>query len=142
MANRRELPLSTPNIILVSVFLATAIAAAAFQSWVACVLTLLLAVGIAVQARLARRSESSDRARLNALEYRDERDRALARSGFSVVGGLALIVSVAEWIVASAVHFTNYDLGWATALYYVTYFQMLLFNVVWGRANRAATELN
>jgi hypothetical protein len=38
---------------------------------------------------------------------------------------------VAEWIVASAVHFTNYDLGWATALYDVTYFQMLLFNVVW-----------
>lgn len=139
---RRRLPLSTPNLILVSVFTISAIVAAAFQSWIACALGLVLAVALTVQARIARRSGSSDRARLNALEYRDERDRTLARAGFSVVGGLALIMAVTEWIVATAVYFSNPSLGWAAGIYYVTFFQMLLFNGVWARANRAATQEN
>lgn len=90
----RHLPLSTPNMILVGLFTVVAVVSGAFQSWVGCGIT--LAIAWTLQARLARSSESSDQARLNALENQDERDRAHARSGLSMVGTASLIIAVAE----------------------------------------------
>lgn len=138
----RHLPPSAPNMILVGSFTVVAVVCGVFQSWVACAITLALAIALTLLARLARRSESSDLVRLNALEYRDERDRALARSGFSVVGAVALIITLAEWIVAAAEHLANPAADWATGIYYLAWMQMLLFNFIWTRANRAATQEN
>lgn len=138
----RHLPVSLPNAILVGTFAISGIVAAALQSWIVCAVSFVLVVAVVIPARLARRRESSDVARLNSMEYRDERDRALARSALAVVGGLALIVATAEMAVATAVHLSIPKVDWATGVYYVAFFQFLLFHGVWGRANRAATQEN
>jgi hypothetical protein len=52
----------------------------------------LLAVGVGV--RRARRADTGPLTRVNALEYRDTRDRVIARDGFAVVGIVALVLSV------------------------------------------------
>lgn len=52
-------------------------------------------------ALYARRPNSKDITRVNAIEYRDERDRVIARKGFSIVGACALLLTVAETLGTS-----------------------------------------
>lgn len=76
---------------------------------------LLAAVGIAVlvMALHARRPNSGDITRVNAIEYRDERDRLLAQYGFSAVGVAALIVSAIEFVAVTVLADL---LGWHPAI--------------------------
>jgi len=78
---------------------------------------MVIAVVAILQARLARRQESSDLSRVNGSEYRDERDRLVDRAGFSVGGGLALIVSVVDAIAALIVRSVNPEYGPSQGVY-------------------------
>lgn len=78
---------------------------------------MVIAVVAILQARLARRQESSDLSRVNGSEYRDERDRLVDRAGFSVGGGLALIVSVLDAIAAVIVRSVNPEYGPSQGVY-------------------------
>jgi len=78
---------------------------------------MVIAVVAILQARLARRQESSDLSRVNGSEYRDERDRLVDRAGFSVGGGLALIVSVVDAIAALIVRSVNPESGPSQGVY-------------------------
>lgn len=93
---------------------------------------LLLVAGllIFVSALYARSQNSSDILRLNAIEYRDERDRLLAKSGFAVVGVAALILSIAEFVLAAVF---QQLLALASA-------QVLVLSAVWGIANSLAVK--
>jgi uncharacterized membrane protein HdeD (DUF308 family) len=139
---RRRLPLSPVNLILAVAFLISAIIATAVQLWLQGGLLLALAILVVVQARRARRANSTDTARITALEYRDERDRILARLGFSVVGAVALIAAVVEFIAALIVVSLNRHEGWAQAIYWFAFVQYMVFTGIWGRANRSAVYEN
>lgn len=91
---------------------------------------LIAAVFIFVSAVYARGQKASDVTRLNAIEYRDERDRLLAKSGFAVVGVAALILSITEFVLAAV--FQQY-VAIAAA-------QVLVLSIVWGIANSLATK--
>ena len=90
-----------------------------------------------VQAQLARRPKSSDLSRVNGLECRDERDRLLARAGFSVGGGLAPIVSVVDAMAARIVRSVNPGSGPSQGSYWVASAQLMLF--IWVGAARTAS---
>lgn len=124
-------PISTTNIVVVSTLLAGAIAAALTQNWFGAILLLaggLFGLGAALYAR---RPNSRDITRLNAIEYRDERDRVLAMQGFATVGAAALILSVIE--VVFAIVFFN-------QLVVVACAQLIALCIVWGIANSNAVK--
>ena len=110
---------------------AGAIAAALTQNWFGAIL--LLAVGLFgfTAALYARRPNSRDITRLNAIEYRDERDRTLAKQGFAAVGAAALILTVLEVVLATV--FFNQLVAIACA-------QLLALCIVWGVANSNAVK--
>ena len=72
---------------------------------------------------------SRDVTRLNALEWRDERDRTLAKSGFAVVGAVALLMVLVQFIVAISVAAIDSPFVWAAIT------QLTILCVVWGVAN-------
>lgn len=142
---RREtagLPAGTPNLTLVGAPVPIAILRVSFSLWFECGFVAGGAVAVIIGARLERRPESSDLSRIGALEYRDERDRLLARLGFSVVGGVALIVAFVEFVAALVVRTLNPGSAIAQAIFSVAYAQSLLFILIWGRANRSAAYEN
>jgi len=123
-----RLPISAINLVLVSAFLLGALIAAALGSWPGA--TYLAAFGLCglAGALYARRSGSRDVTRLNGLEWRDERDRNLAKSGFAVVGAVALLMVLAQFIVVVV---TDAD----SAFVWVTCIQVLVLFIAWGIAN-------
>ncbi len=100
---------------------------------------LLAAVGIAVlvMALHARRPNCGDITRVNAIEYRDERDRLLAQHGFSAVGVAALIVSAIEFV---AITVLAGPLGWPPAIELLPASQLVLLCIVWATANSIAVR--
>ncbi|MEC5169210.1 hypothetical protein RCH11_001676 [Glaciihabitans sp. GrIS 2.15] len=99
---------------------------------------MVIAVVAIVQAQLARRPKSSDLSRVNGLECRDERDRLLARAGFSVGGGgLAPIASVVDAMAARIVRSVNPGSGPSQGSYWVASAQLMLF--IWVGAARTAS---
>lgn len=124
-------PISPTNIILVSTLFAGAIIAALTQNWFGAILLLAIGSFGFGAALYARRPSSRDITRLNAIEYRDERDRVLAKQGFATVGAAALILSVVE--VLLAIIFFNQLVAIACA-------QLLTMCVVWGIANSNAVK--
>lgn len=131
MQTTSQLPISTTNIALVATFLAGAVVAAFTRNWFGAIL--LLAFGLAGlgSALYARRPDSRDITRLNAIEYRDERDRVLAKQGFATVGAAALILSVVE-VVLAIVLFDHF-IAVATT-------QLVVLCIVWGMANSNAAK--
>ena len=125
-----RLKVSAVNTVLLSVLVAGAIATGLFNNWVEMSILLIAAVFIFVSAVYARGQKASDVPRLNAIEYRDERDRLLAKSGFAVVGVAALILSITEFVLAAV--FQQY-VAIAAA-------QVLVLSIVWGIANSLATK--
>ena len=123
-----RLPISAINLVLVSAFLLGALIAAALGSWPGA--TYLGAIGLCglAGALYARRSGSRDVTRLNALEWRDERDRNLAKSGFAVVGAVALLMVLAQFIVVVVADADS-------AFVWVTCMQVLVLFTAWGIAN-------
>lgn len=96
---RTRLPVSPVNAGTIGLILAGALGTALVGHWRATVVLLLGAVAIFVMARYARRPEARDITRINATEYRDERDWRIAQGGLSAVGATALIVVFVEFLV-------------------------------------------
>ena len=130
-----RLPISAINVVLESAFFLGALIAAGMGNWRGA--AYLGSIGIAGLAFVlyARRSGSRDVTRLNALEWRDERDRTLARSGLAAVGAVALLMVAAQMIVAFLT-----DAGPESPFLKMTVVQVLILNLVWGIANSVAVR--
>ena len=124
--------ISTANIIIIAVFVAGAIASIVLGKYFAA--GVLVAIGLAglLSAIYGARPNSRDISRINAIQYRDERDRLLAKEGFAIVGAAALIISVLEVVLATLI-FPN-------PVYFVAAFQLLVLALVWAFANSAAVR--
>lgn len=94
-----RLPVSRPNALLLAVLVAGLVATLLLGLWPQAVVMALLLLVIGVSAWVGRRESASDVTRVDSLEYRDERDRAIARDGFAVVGVLALVITVVESVL-------------------------------------------
>jgi len=130
-----RLPISAINLVLVSAFLLGALIAGALGRWTGAAYLGALGLSGLAGALYARRSGSRDVTRLNALEWRDERDRALAKSGFAVVGAVALLMVLAQLIVVVVT-----DAGHDSPFMWVTLSQMLILYIAWGIANSVAVR--
>jgi hypothetical protein len=118
-------PVSVVNTVLVATFLGASVVLAVLGNvGVALVMAYLGLAGLGV-ALYARRPDSRDITRLNAIEYRDERDRSLAAEGFAAVGVAALIIVFGSFI--AMVVLERFD-------WYIFGILMTLL-VVWGVAN-------
>lgn len=129
---RERLPVAPMNLIAFLLAAGAAVASVATGNPWGGVCIGAAGVYVLIAARLARRAGSTDLARINALEYRDERDRVLARDGLATVGGAALLLGFVEFIVAIAVGQTTFVLL-ASA-------QVVAIAVVWGVANLRAVR--
>ena len=119
--------ISTANIILLSSLAAGAIICAVLQnplgaSFLGATAVLSL---IAIIPNL--RSDARDIGRINAIQYRDERDRTLARAGFSIVGAAALILSVVLAVAAAVSGSIPFQIA--------AFAQLFVLAVVWAVAN-------
>jgi hypothetical protein len=130
-----RLPISTINLGLLSAFLLGALIAGALGSWTGAAYLGALGLSGLAGALYARRSGARDVTRLNALEWRDERDRSLAKSGFAVVGAVALLMVLAQFIIGVV---TN--AGPHSPFMGVTLSQMLILYIAWGIANSVAVR--
>ena len=124
------LRISTINRVLVGSLFLGAVIAGALGRWTGAVFLGVLCLGGLAAALAARRSDSRDVTRLNALEWRDERDRTLAKSGFAVVGVVALLMVLGEFIVVVAT-VTTAD----SPLFWAAITQLTILCVVWVVAN-------
>ena len=127
----RRLPLSLPNILLISVSLAGAIVTGVFGNVLATIVLALLGLGGLLSALLARRSSASDMLRVMAFEFADERDSRLASRGFAVVGGAALIATMLELIAALIVFGVGRPTVSSTLLVVFAAAQVFVINVIW-----------
>lgn len=128
---RSRLPVSTTNAVLVAAFGLAAGLAAAMGLWrQAILLAAVGATGFAC-ARYARRPDSGDVTRVNAIEYRDERDRQIAQWGFAAVGVVALVATMIQFLLASVL--ADEPAALPTA-------QLLLLSFTWGVANTVAAR--
>ncbi|GAA3877136.1 hypothetical protein GCM10022381_19600 [Leifsonia kafniensis] len=125
-----RLPLSITNVVLVGTLLAGAAVSALTKNWGGTVMLLMLALFGLAGAVYARRPDSRDITRINAIEYRDERDRLLAKQGFAAVGAAALILSVVEFVLATL-------LG---QLVLLAAAQVIVLCIVWAIANARAVN--
>ncbi|MEV8254317.1 hypothetical protein AB0O95_10175 [Rhodoglobus sp. NPDC076762] len=130
MKTTTSFKVSTINVVLLGLLLAGAVVAGLLGSWFGMALLLVAAAFIFVSAVYARGQEASDVLRLNAIEYRDERDRLLARNGFAVVGVAALSLAMAEFVLALVLQ--QFVLLAAA--------QVFVLNVIWGIANSVAAK--
>jgi len=126
----KRLPISTVNIALAGTLLAGAIATALAHNWFASFVFVAGGVAGVGAALYARRPSSRDITRLNAIEYRDERDRLLAKQGFAAVGAAALILSFLEFVLA-LIFDQIVDLAAA---------QVVILCIVWAIANSIAVR--
>jgi hypothetical protein len=123
-------PISLANTILVGVFLTGSVVLALLGNVGAALLLAyfgVMGVGVALYAR---RANSRDITRINAIEYRDERDKSLAAEGFAVVGAAALILLLLAFIIMVILGQFNW---------YVMVILLTLL-VVWGVANSVAVR--
>jgi len=153
-----RLPLSMPNIVLIGGSFAGAVVTVLLGYWLGAGVLLILAFGGLLSALLARRAGASDWMRINAIEYRDERDARLAGHGFAVVGAWALALSTLELVAATIyvgavaltasgtvadgrLTFTFTPSGTlALGLEALATLQLLVLALVWGIANTRAVK--
>ena len=132
MSTANRLPLSPANMVLVSLLALGAVTCAVLGRWPGVAFLGVMAVFIVFAARFARRADSRDITRINAIEYRDERDRELARQGFAVVGAAALIVSTLGAVVSIVLD--------DPLLVSISCAQLLLLAIIWGVADARAVR--
>jgi hypothetical protein len=125
-----RLPISVVNAVLVSSFLLGAVSTAVLRNWPATSVLGALGVFGLAGALYARRDNARDITRVNAIEYRDERDRTVARNGFAVVGAVALVLSVVQVVVSTAL----------TEHFWFAYAQLVVLSVTWSIANSLAVR--
>ncbi|WP_146073489.1 hypothetical protein [Cryobacterium sp. N22] len=130
MKTTKRSPISTVNIALAGTLFAGAIVTALTQNWFGAFLFVAGGAAGLGAALYARRPDSRDITRLNAIEYRDERDRVLAKEGFAAVGAAALILSIIEVVLAIVF---NQLVALACA-------QVFVLCIVWGIANSIAVR--
>lgn len=135
--SRDRLPVSGVNAVLVGGFLLAAAVAALTGRWTPAVILAVAGVVGFSTALHARRHSSGDVTRVNALEYRDERDRQIARDGFAVVGVVALVLSGVAFLVVSM---SRDGQEAAPAFQLLVAGQLLVLAVVWAVANYAAAR--
>ncbi|MDP9026624.1 MAG: hypothetical protein M3N46_03595 [Actinomycetota bacterium] len=153
-----RLPLSVPNIVLIGGCLAGAVTTIVLQNWFGAILLLMLGGGGLLSALVARRAGASDWLRINAIEYRDERDARLASHGFAVVGAWALVLATLELVAATifvgAVTLTSSGtvadgtISFSTSassllgagLETIAALQLFVLALVWGIANTRAVK--
>jgi hypothetical protein len=123
-----RLRLSPINMVLVGAFLLGALVAGGLGNRSGAALLGIVGLTGAGCALYARRPGSRDITRINALEFRDERDRTLARSGFAVVGAAAVLLVLVEFIVVMS-------LGIRGSLFWAAWAQLMILCAVWGTAN-------
>lgn len=123
--------MSTTNAVLLVVIWGGAVVAAATGHGMGATFLALAGLGGLLGALYARRPGSRDVTRVNAIEYRDERDRRIAQAGFSAVGAAALVVSVVTFVVTTVV---AQPYAWLAALH------VLVLCTVWGVANSVAAR--
>ena len=137
LTSNSRLPVSTANALLVGVFLLAAAATAVAGRWAeAAMLALIGLIGMAC-ALYARRPNSRDITRINAIEYRDERDKQIAQEGFAVVGAVALVLSVAEFVMVSVL---AHQYAWSPVAKSFLAGQLLVLALVWAIANSIAAR--
>jgi hypothetical protein len=124
--------ISTVNIVLLSTLVAGAIVCAVLQNITAVVFLGATAVFALIAIVLSLRPQTPDIGRINAIQYRDERDRRLAREGFSIVGAAALILSVAEAVAAAISGNIAFEIA--------AFAQLMVLAIVWGVANNVAVR--
>lgn len=134
---RNRLLFSTPNAIFIAVLVVGAVAAAIVGDWFYTVVLVAVGAGVSIAAIHARRPDSRDVARVNALEYHDERDRRIAQLGFASVGIAALILFAIEFV---AVIVLAGPLDWAPAVQMLSAWHLVLLCVVWAVANSVAAR--
>ncbi len=152
-----RLPLSLPNVLLVGGSFAGAVVTIVVENWFGAALLLALGLGGLISALLARRAGAGDWLRINAIEYRDERDARLAIHGFAVVGAWALVLSTLELVAATiflgalvtrsvlgaqgSIEF-RFDGTTVVAALLVTFtaLQLFVLALVWGIANTRAVK--
>jgi hypothetical protein len=130
-----RLRVSTINLVLVSALLLGALAEAALGSWQEAITFAVGGLCGLAGALYARRSGSRDVTRLNALEWRDERDQALAKSGFAVVGAVALLMVMAQFIIVVVT-----DTSHHSPFMWLTLSQLLILNFAFVIANSVAVR--
>ena len=125
-----RLPISLTNTILISAFLLVAVVMVVLGNvgtglWVGFLAVMMIGVAL-----YARRPDSRDITRLNAIEYRDERDKSLATEGFAAVGVAALILGMGVILTLTVLE----QLSWLVVGFY------LVLLVVWAAANSRAVR--
>ena len=144
-------PLSVPNLVLLGTLLAGAVVTGVLGNWWGVAILVTATIAGALSALLARRPGASDWLRINALEYRDERDVRLARHGLAVVGAWALALAGLELVAATIIvgltgarfdpagptlEFNPFALGFEL----LAAGQVLVLSIVWGIANTRAVR--
>lgn len=122
-----RLPVSMVNIVLVAAFVAGGLVTLVLGHALQAVGLFLIGAGGLHCALWARRPKARDVTRLNALEWRDERDRRLGKDALSVVGGAALMLSVVELVVVSILALD--------AALWLAWTQVIVLSVVWTVSN-------
>ena len=127
MSKKSTNRISTANIILLGSLVAGTIVCAVLQNVTGVVLLGVTAVLALIGTLANMREDAPDIGRINAIQYRDERDRTLARAGFSIVGAVALIIAVIEAVAAA--------ISGDQLLQMLAFGQLFVFAVVWAIAN-------
>lgn len=127
-----RLPIAPTNIVAVGAALVAAGIVAATGNWWSAAILAAAGLYIGWAAWMARRESSTDLHRINALEYRDERDRTLGRSALATVGLAALAVCYVSFIVSIVIG--------EPALILATCAQLVIIAVVWMIANARAVQ--
>jgi len=140
-----RLPVSTVNAVLVAVFLVGAVVTAVLGNWLGTTLLGVLGIFGLIGALYARRADSRDITRVNAIEYSDERDRTIAQKGFAVVGAVALALSVLQVVLATifaevVVQTGVSGLSVETQIPLLPYIQLFILALTWGVANSVAAR--
>lgn len=126
-----RLPLSRPNLMIFTALLAGLVTAVILQLWLHVAAFAVTAALGALGVWWARRPNASDVNRVDAIEYRDERDRTIARDGFAILGAVALLLAMAEFLVAGVL--APASLGFTAP-------HLLVLCIVWGIGNRVAAR--
>ena len=127
-----RLPVSRVNIVLVSAFVVGGLVTLVLGHVLQAAGLFLAGAGGLHCALWARRPTARDVTRLNALEWRDERDRRLGKDALSVVGATALALSVVELVVVSILALD--------AALWLAWVQVLVLGTVWGVSNSVAVR--
>lgn len=135
--SRSRLPVSITNAVLVGVFLAGGAVTAIAGSWYEAGLLAAVGAMVLAMALYARSPNSRDITRVNAIEYRDERDQRIAQTGFAVVGVVALIGSAIEFVAVTVLVDAR---GWPPVVQLLPAGQLILLCVAWGLANSVAAR--